>query len=189
MGFAASAKIDGLDGLLARLDGLKRSKRTAVLRKATAKGAKVVLDAAKANLRAMGLKRKDSLLLQSLGSKVVVTKKGGVYAVVGPRTGFKRTKAGKVATKLGAKFVAVGINPVRYAHLVERGRKAVVPVKAKALLMTDGDGNTFFARRAKAVAARPFLVPALERNRSKVRDVMAAEIGAGLTKLAAKGAA
>lgn len=187
MPFKGSAKIEGLGPLLERLDALKRGPRTAVLRKATAKGTKVVLDAAKANLRALGFKRKDSLLLQSLGSKVVVTKRGGVYAVVGPRTGFKRTRAGKVRTKLGAKFQARGVNPVRYAHLVEKGRKALVPVKAKVLLMLDADGNTFFARRAAAVQPRPFLVPALGQNRGRVRDVMAREIGAGLAKLAKGG--
>lgn len=187
MAFKATAKIDGLDGLLKRLDALKRSKRTAVLRKATAAGAKIVLAAAKSNLKGFGFKRKDSLLLQSLGSKVVVTKTGGVYAVVGPRTGTKTTRAGRVVTKLGAKFASVGVNPVRYAHLVEHGRKAVVPLKAKVLVMQDVGGNTVFARRARAVPARPFLLPALDQNIGKVRDVMAAEIGDGLAKLLAKG--
>ncbi len=186
MAFKVAARITGLDDLLNRLDalGAKQSKKTAVLRKATAKGAKVVLDAAKANLRALGLKRKDSLLLQSLGSKVVVGKKGGVYAVVGPRTGFKRTRQGKVTTKLGAKFASVGVNPVRYAHLVEKGRRGIVPVAKKRLRFLLPDGTIAWAMSARPVAPRPFLVPALERNRDKVAAVMAAEIGAGITRLA-----
>lgn len=186
MPFTVKAKIDGLDDLLKKLDGLKQSKRTGILRRATAKGAKVVLEAAKANLRGLGLKRKDSLLLQSLGSKVVVTKRGGVYAVVGPRTGSKRTRQGKVQTKLGAKFESKGVNPVRYAHLVEKGRKAVAPVKARLLAIRNADGRTVFAKAAKAVPPRPFLIPALEKNRAKVKDVMAAEIQAGLAKLGAQ---
>lgn len=188
MAFQAVTKIEGLQPLLDKLDALgsKQAKKTAVLRKATAKGAKIVLDAAKANLRAMGFKRKDSLLLQSLGSKVVVGK-SGVYAVVGPRTGFKRTRQGKVVTKLGAKFESVGVNPVRYAHLVEKGRRGIVPVGKRRLRFLLPDGTIAWGMSARPVQARPFLTPALERNREKVAAVMGAEIAAGITKLAKSG--
>ncbi len=182
--FKVITKIQGLDALLAKLDALKGSKKTAILRKATAKGAKTVLEAAKANLRGLGLTRKNSLLLQSLGSKVVVGKKGGVYAVVGPRTGFKRTRAGRVQTKLGGKFSQAGVSPVRYAHLVEKGRRGVVPVNRKMLSWLADDGTIVWARSARPVAPRPFLNPALERNKDRVTAAMAEEMATGLSKLA-----
>lgn len=178
-GLTIRAKIDGLQDLIRQLNEYKQSVRTKIMRPALKKVGKVILDSAKANLKAHGFKRSDSLLLQSLGTKIGVSRRGNIYVVVGPRTGFKRTKAGKVQTALGKKFAAAKANPVRYAHLVERGRKALVPKKAKAMLVQTADG-AFFARKVKAVPARPFLRPALDKNKDRITAILAEELTKGL---------
>lgn len=103
------------------------------------------------------------LLKRSLDVKVKTYPSGVVVGVVGPATGFKTDKATgkKVRTKLGEKIKETGINPVKYAHLVELGTK-----------------------RSKA---RPFLRPALDANREKATAILAAEYMAELTKVRAKG--
>lgn len=100
-------------------------------------------------------------LKKAIGHKAKVRRDGsGVYAVIGPRRDSKKDrKAGKVKfrRKVGIRKRAGGLpgvvkyaDPVKYAHLVEFGRKAV-SVKKKKLL---SDGQQGFGPRVKAIEGR-----------------------------------
>ncbi len=187
MPFAYKAELGGLEDLKKQLDALKQGVRNKILRPAMAKATRLVLKEAKSQLKAV-LRGSEGtgLLLKSLGSKVGMNRKGVVYGVVGPRTGFKKTRQGKVQTKLGAKFAAANVDPVRYAHLVEKGRRGLVPVKKKIMNYLGPGGAIVWARSVRPVAPRPFLKPALDRTNAAVIALLASEIGKGLAKVAQK---
>lgn len=168
MGFLAKAKIDGLDQVFARLAGMKRRVKNTILRKAMRRSAALVLKAAKTNLVA----KDTGLLRKSLGSNVKAYRSNGVVvAIIGPRKGFRQ----QVTRKDGASVMA---DPVKYAHLVEKGRVEVVSEKSVL-----SDGTVVFGRRVKAVPPRPFLGPALEKNRDAIRKVVADTVTEELAKL------
>jgi HK97 gp10 family phage protein len=124
-----------------------------ILRKAVGDASKIVLKTAKQKVP----KGETGLLKKSLGRKISVNRRTGrVVAIVGPRTGYKSTKKGKKITKLGEQFKAAEVNPVRYAHLVEKGTKHSAP--------------------------KPFLRPALDNNLSQIKATMAQVIKDGLEK-------
>jgi hypothetical protein len=93
---------------------------------------------------------------------------GTLFAAVEPRPGYRRIvtagqsgKArirGRKTTRASAAFGRVQ-NPRKYLHLIEGGRRAVAPVKAKALHSALDPQNRFFARAA-AVAPHPVFGPA-----------------------------
>lgn len=60
------------------------------------------------------------------------------------------------------------VNPVKYAHLVEGGRKAN-RVRTKRVM---SDGRVVFGKRVRAVPPRPFLQPAYQRNVRRVEAAM-----------------
>src|ERR1041385_8283137 len=91
MSLAIKARIEGLEPLIFRLNLLKQGPRNVILRRAVDRGNKILLKAARGNLKAYGFTTK-SLLYKSLGSKIAVTRKGIVVGIVGPRTGFKSVK-------------------------------------------------------------------------------------------------
>lgn len=101
-------------------------------------------------------------LRRSLGRIVKVYRGGStVVGIVGPRKGFKIVING------------VPINPVKYAHLVEFGRREVV-AKNKKVLAGDGTplagraaksykggaGKVFFGKKVRSVPPCPFMGPA-----------------------------
>lgn len=129
-------------------------------------------------------------LKKSLGRKVRTKKDGSVvYAVIKPRAGlWVKSREGVIGRagrgkRKGQTFTkafrieragpAMGaIDPVRYAHLVEYGRREVVTVKKKVL----AGGGIIYGKRVKSVAPRPFLRPAWERYKSQSTGIIAAYV-------------
>ncbi len=186
------AELTGLKELTAKLQTLaKPGKITPILRKAVKKGDKIVWDAAKANVRALSFKDSLGLLLKSLGEKTGVSRKGVVFGVVGPRTGYKAARGAKGVkqqTAIGLKYEQAGRDPTKYAHLIEGGVRPHATGRGSKLARLRKKGGMSQAvqggRQHPGFAARPFLRPAYERNKARIEEVMAAEIGAGITKLA-----
>jgi hypothetical protein len=91
---------------------------------------------------------------------------GVLFCAIEPKSGFSRSfsampsSSGKTRRlskkKATATAGAVKRNPRKYLHIIESGRKAVVPVTAKAL--HPAMSSRFFAR-ASAVAGRPIFGP------------------------------
>jgi hypothetical protein len=190
--FTVRAKLDGLQPILKRLEGLKRSMQKSIIRKAVDAAGKETEAAIKP------LVPKDTgLLLRSMGRKVVVGRKSGVaLAIVGPRTGYKvvraqaRTaksqtafavnkktgKVRKVILRLGSRS-PVQSNPTQYGHLVEGGRKGVKPTSKKALAFASG-----VYASAGPVKATRFMARGLEAAKGRVVGVMTQVIQSELAK-------
>jgi HK97 gp10 family phage protein len=176
MAFAVSGKLDGLGEVLAKLNEVERKVRTKILRDALGEAARLILRSAKAKVP----RGETGLLRRSLGIKMKVYRKSGaVVALVGPRTGFRKSKGGRVRTALGDKFAAAGVKPHLYAHLVEKGRRAVTVQTAKVL----SDGSVIFGRRVAAVPARPFLRPAFDENKAAAETLIRVRIREGLEEI------
>lgn len=199
MTFKVTGRIEGLEQLTAELNKVDAKLRRSLLRKAVGAGNKILLKAAKANLR----KNRTGQLRRAMGRKIKVYRKSGVaVGMVGPRKGFKIVDAwGRP------------VDPVLYAHLKEKGRKAVqagtqsrtrtilgvLTVQGtkktgkKALLIRTfkgrggkRQGKLVFARSARAAPAEPFMQPALHSSRGAIRDAMAQVIRDGLASKASE---
>jgi HK97 gp10 family phage protein len=126
------------------------------------------------------------LLKKSLGRKVK-SKMGGavVYAVIKPRRGvwvkadggavgtrtrFRNGKKQVFVRKWQGEFNGKKVDPVKYAHLVEYGRREVVNKKKKVL----SDGTTIFGKKVRSVAPHPFLRPAWEKYERRAPAIFAA---------------
>lgn len=115
--------------------------------------------------------KRTGLLRKSLGRKVKSYRGGAIIVgIIGPRRGFRTVYNG------------VPINPVKYAHLVEYGRREV-RVKKKKVLAGSGVPLTkqvqqgpfrsvIFGVKVRSVPPRPFLRPAWEQNRTRAVDVI-----------------
>jgi len=117
-------------------------------------------------------------LKKSLGVRVATNKKtGAVYALIGPRRGFKvmAFKAYHKPTRShqAQRNVLVPVNPTNYSHLVEKGFTA----------------KLWRSGKLRPVAGRPFLKPALDANRSQVEDITARILSEELQKALARKAA
>lgn len=155
MAFAIKGEIAGLKDVLKRLHRLKQGVRNRVLRPAVTKAVKPIAKHAK-HLAPW----RTGMLRRSMGWRVMAYRRTGtVVGIVGPRSGFKKTKAGRQQTALGRKYKATGINPTRYAHLVELGT-----VRS---------------------AAYAFLAPAWDAGKAGAEATIRAEVEAGIQKLAA----
>lgn len=181
-GLRVTGRIDGLGEFTRKLHDVDKKVRKKLVRKAASEGGKVILKAAKSNLTT----RRTGQLRRSLGRKVKVYRGSGkAVAIVGARKGFKSTdEQGKP------------VDPVNYAHLVEFGRKAVKAgtqtrtdkrsgevrrkETGKVMLRFAIGGDLVFARSARAVAARPFMRPAIDQSHAAVKAAMANAIREGL---------
>ncbi len=188
MSFTIRAKIDGLAETLKTLDGLKTGLKNKVLRPAFTKATKPILKAAKGNLSKMGYAH--GLLYKSLGTKVGVSRKGNVFAVVGPRTGFKEIKGLKgiqQVTALGKRYLAGGRNPSYYAHFVELGTKPHAVGKGSRLKRVGKRGKVYGGQQSgrmhPGTKPMPFLGPTLGTVQGEVLEIVAREVAAGLAKL------
>ncbi len=147
MAFEIKAEVTGLKELVKRLEALPVKIQKKTLRKAVTEGARLILRTAKTKV-AVG---ETGLLKKSLGQKVGISRRAGsVYAVIGPRTGYKKTKKGRTRTKLGDKLVAAGVKPHFYAHFVEKG--------------------------TRHSGAKPFMRPALDENIGAVKQIFVKHI-------------
>lgn len=151
-------RVYGYDTVLRRLQRMKQGARNRVLRPAVTKALKPLLASARSLARV-----RTGLLRRSLHWKTLTYRRSGVVVgLVGARTGFKATRQGKrTITPLGKKYKALGINPVRYAHLVEFGHGGPRPARPY-----------------------PFLRPAWDANKALVARIVQAEVAAGLARLA-----
>lgn len=167
MSFTIRGRIEGLEQTIQRLDGLKKSVRNRILKKATRQAARVVLKAAKAKCPA-----ETGWLKKSLGIKVGVSRrKGRVYGLIGPRTTeVKDKKTGqRKLTSFGKRIMASGTKrrPAHYAHLVEFGH-----------VIRRAEGGPEFGR----VAAKPFLRPAWDTSRDAAFQAFARAVNEELRK-------
>lgn len=121
--------------------------------------------------------RRSGQLRKSLGRKVKSYRGGAVVVgIVGPRKGFRVEYRGKM------------IDPAKYAHLVEYGRREVV-VKKKKVLSSGSAGvgglpgqGVIFGKRVRSVAPRPFLRPAWEQNKQRVVGIILKHLNLGVKK-------
>lgn len=167
----SKTKIEGMDKILKKLSMLKKSAATKVMRKGIAAGTKVVLSGAKARLptKTKYLGKRSGLLRKSLGRKTKTYRQNGVVVgVVGPRKGFAKVIDGK------------RVDPVKYAHLVEGGRKAVKANKAKVL----SDGKQVFGTKVAAVPPHPFMRPAIDEQKAGIKQAISKAAGEELEKVA-----
>jgi HK97 gp10 family phage protein len=97
------------------------------------------------------------MLRRSIGWRVIAYRRSGiVVGMIGPRTGFRTTRQGRVRTALGKRYKATGINPTRYSHLVEFG-----------------------THRSRA---KPFLRPAWDAGRGRAVATVSRMVYAGLLR-------
>jgi hypothetical protein len=155
-----------------------------------------------AAVMASGASSDSGLLKKSLGmTPVKIYRKGTIaFAAAGPRRGFRRIvtmakkPGGKVRignkkhsdfmTAIGAKNRSLGAaetwaDPVHYAHLAEKGRKAIGTSKKKSLF--SWRSGRFFGKHVAAAQGNPAAARAFQVSAS-MAPVMASEIDAGLTR-------
>jgi HK97 gp10 family phage protein len=168
------AKLTGARQVEQALAAIGRKALRPAARKGVVGSAQVAAKAAKALVPA-----NTKSLRKSIGHKVKAIRDGsGFYGLIGPRRDTKKSRdAGKFKyrVRVGSRKRAGGLpsvvkyaNPVKYAHLVEFGRRAVT-VSKKTLL---SDGSVVFGKRVKAVPPRPFMRPAWEANKAACEGII-----------------
>jgi hypothetical protein len=184
MAFAVKAELHGLEKALASLARVRKGARGKIQRKALTPAVKHVSRLARVYAPA-----ESGLLRRSLGTRVQVYRRSGAaVGLVGPRSGFRQTRAGRVRTALG-KRILKGVtlggrknavnqirNPTKYAHLVELGRKGFSAKKAKVL----AGPLRVYGRKVRAVAPRPFLKTAWDAGRAHAVALIRDGIAAGV---------
>ena len=106
--------VDGLQSILKSIDGLNKSLKNKLLRRALGEAGKLILKVAKTRAP-----RETGILKKSLGRKVKIYRQTGVgVAIVGPRTGFRQNVLRKKGKWAPTQAIA---NPTKYAHLQELG--------------------------------------------------------------------
>jgi HK97 gp10 family phage protein len=153
-----SLEITGFEDLISALSQLKNTKARAACRAAISQ-ASVPVSRSQKKLAPVDSRQ----TRKSIGRKIKTYRNSGTtVAIVGPRKGFKA----EVTDKKGRKVLR---NPTRYAHLVEGGHKIAIggslPRTGRKAPSKQGFAGGF-------VAPRPFVVPALEQNRSKCENIM-----------------
>lgn len=180
--------------------GVKTGVRNRVLKAACGKQARKAVKVAKAYLS----RRRTGQLGRSIGSVYKSYRSGDVWLyVAGPRKGFKvrvsdltaagprvalkklgkRSRAG-LTERQALRFLQSYVDPAKYAHLVEGGRKAVRPVTKRVL----AGGGVVYGKSAFGVQPRPFMHPAAAAVAGSKAE-MVADVRAGIDREAAKYAA
>jgi hypothetical protein len=209
--FKVTVGLAGQRGVVDAFDGVKTVVKTKVLKGACRKQAG---KAAKVGKSALSRKRTGQLH-KSIAYIYRTYRRGNVWLyVVGPRKGFRvrvsdLTRAGqraalrRIGRKKGRrrvklteaqslKFLQSYVDPVKYAHLVEGGRKAVRP-KEKKVLSGGGAGSgttgmTIYGKKARAVQPRPFMGPAAQSAATSA-DEMTRDVMEGIDREASRYAA
>ena len=139
---AVQAEIYGLQQVEANLKQISEKIDREVNRRALREASKPMLRQARAN--ATGFKSSSGALRRSLGTKVKTSKRRKAVTIyVGPRTGRSKTGPdGRVR------------DPVRYAHLIELGRKTRAPFAGthfleKAFKSTRGEAFQIWKEQIK----------------------------------------
>jgi hypothetical protein len=121
------------------------------------------------------------LLGLAIGASKLRTYESTIFITAGVRRGFRRAvtrKARGGVKRLGKAKTAASPDlpaqdPVRYAHLVSGGRKAVSVVRSKVLY--DPRSGKFFGRHVKGVAPNPFVDRAFDRTKTSVLEMIVHE--------------
>lgn len=179
-------KLVGVPETERQLNGYGKRVRNAVLGKGLTEAARAGVRAAKNMLK----RRRTGLLGKSLAYKMSPTRKNGGYRVIGADRGFATSVPGssyETNHKKGAKVELSGkkrkgklrtisisrkamnvvsglkLNPSKYAHLVEGGRKENKAINFKFMrfrVAGRGASKMVFAKKVKAVRPQPFMKPA-----------------------------
>lgn len=184
MAYGIKVKLEGLEDVLKRLGTVRKAVQGRIVRKALEKATKPILSAAKAKAP----KGATGLLRKSLGRKAKTYRRSGTSMIIlGPRTGFaKQGKKGKKITALGKKFRAAGVNPSKYAHLVEKGTKPHSLGKGSQLRTRRTLTALLIGRSIQHGAghpgtkAQPFLAPAWAGQKAQAEETIRSEIEAGI---------
>lgn len=116
-----TAKLVGVDRFINALNGLAKKVRGPIARMAVRSGGSVIRKGA-----VNTVPKRTRQLQKSLGIKVVSYPSGNVVAIIGAREGFRVV----IPTGFGGH---VAVDPFRYSHLPEKGRKPVQVKKKKVL--------------------------------------------------------
>lgn len=165
MAEAFSLKFEGVKDLEAKVKALSPKGQRRVWRNALrSSGQKTVQKDARANLKAMGLAK---------DAKDVTTR--------------STASAAKIEAKVGAKLKAGRIK--RLGHIWEKGtRPHAIRAKRKKALAASPEGPVFgTVVDHPGAKAKPWLLPALEKNRQTVAEVLAKRIDIEIAKARAKG--
>ena len=156
-------EMEGIKPLLARLESLRKNAGKKHLRRAVAKANSIVNKGLKARVP-----RGTGLLKKAVGQRVVVYRGSGVVVgIVGARVEFRQTRDGRV------------INPVKYAHIADRGRRAVTPRRKK--VMSAGPGKVI-GTKAKAYRGRNFMKRTADEEREAIRRAIVDTLMDGIEK-------
>lgn len=149
----AELRFDGMKALAIRLRKFPNAVQDRVLKNAIRTATKPIVQTAKGLVS-----NRYGLLQRSIGATVRVPRRGRyagrLIARVGPRRGFKAT--GGVRTRGKFKGKAKVFDPVKYAHLVEKG--------------------------TRKDPARPFLRPAFDRNVNLAFEIISTSIKNGIKR-------
>jgi HK97 gp10 family phage protein len=168
IGVRMTLKTSAVQALARKLNEVDRKAARKAVRVGVGYGTKAVLDTAKSLVP-----RDTGLLRKSLGRLIKTYRAGKVMAgIVGPRKSF-------VVTLPNGKRMRAS----KYAHLVELGRREVVPKKKRVL--ADKAGGVFYGERVRAVPPRPFMRPAWERHRAKIPWLLVRALNGALREFAA----
>lgn len=127
MAYTIRGELSGLEQVVGKLTRLRQGARNKILRKGLDQGTKPVLASAKGKTP-----RGTGLLKRSMTRKVkVYGANANAVGLVGPRT---RLKGVVNITLADGSTKTRTVDPVRYSHLVEGGRKAVRAAAGKALM-------------------------------------------------------
>lgn len=192
-------KLQGVKATERALKSLTQGIRNQILGPGLTESARVGVSASKKMLK----RRRTGLLGRSMAYKVSPKRKDGGYRVIGADRGFKAVSPGRRFTtdsKIGATVTLSGkkrrgklrtakisrkalnvtsglpLNPAKYAHLVEGGRKSNIPVKAKAMYFRVSVGQNakrIFTKRVRAVKPQPFIKPASEYLKLRYPAILA----------------
>jgi hypothetical protein len=180
-----------------RMDNLKQGVRGKICRKAMDVATKPLQRDAKSRVS-----RQSGLLAASMGRKVKTYRASGTtVGLVGPARGYKRSLALVLSSPGRLQGVTVDRfrDPVKYAHIIERGRKASVIRNKKALSGPLGKiggigrggmrwfaGNSFIlGKRVGPAAARPFLSRTWATMRGYATGLFANRVQQGIANVAA----
>lgn len=171
-----------LKALIDRLVSLDKKAGRAAVKKGLGEVTQKVMWDAKANVP-----KRSGMLRKSIGRKVITRKDGAkLLGIVKPRGGSvwvtrppdyvvqreqRVTKDGKTQYRVARSqltFRGRRVNPRKYAHLVEFGRVGFTSAK----LLSTGKGGTVYGRRVKAVAPRPFMRPAWDKNQGQTVPIL-----------------
>lgn len=153
-------EVSGVDALANLAKNVAPKKARNSLRSALGQAATLLLQTARP-LVPQTTRQATGLLRKSLGKKDSKPNSKGIYSIVGPRRGFKQVIVPKSTKRRQARDVRAGRfrvaakgrvkNPVRYAHLVEKGHKM---------------------RNGGMVRGRPFLMAARLIARQQMADTI-----------------